>query len=108
MQGSSTLMSGCTRKGLSCTEGGFTSGTTPNFVIAGGMCIIEHVWHRHGLLEEVISDHRPTFISNFSCELAVLLGVKLTPSTSYHQQTDGQMECINQEIEAYLRVFMSH
>ena len=69
---------------------------------------LEHVWHHHGLPEEVISDHGPTFVSNFSCELAALLGVKLTPSTSYHLQTDGQMECVNQEIEAYLRVFVSH
>src|SRR5258705_3733464 len=69
---------------------------------------LEHVWCHHRLLEEVISNHRPAFMSNFSCELAALLGVKLTPSTSYHPQTDGQMECMNQEIEAYLRVFMSH
>src|SRR5258707_2697529 len=69
---------------------------------------LKHVWHHHGLPKEVISDHGPTFVSNFSCELAALLRVKLTPSTSYHLQTDGQMECINQEIEVYLRVFMSH
>src|SRR5260221_9560855 len=69
---------------------------------------LKHVWCHHRLPEEVISDHRPTFISNFSCELAALLRVKLTPSTSYHPQTDGQMECVNQEIEAYLHVFVSH
>src|SRR5260221_401768 len=69
---------------------------------------LEHVWCHHGLLEEVISDRGPAFMSNFSCELAALLGVKLTPSTSYHPQTDGQTECMNQEIEAYLRVFVSH
>src|SRR5260221_10625538 len=69
---------------------------------------LEHIWCHHGLLEEVISDRGSTFISNFSCELAALLGVKLTPSTSYHPQTDGQTECMNQEIEVYLRVFVSH
>src|SRR5260221_7068942 len=69
---------------------------------------LEHIWHHHGLPEEVISDCGSTFISNFSRELAALLGVKLTPSTSYHPQTDGQTECMNQEIEAYLRVFVSH
>src|SRR5260221_8274601 len=63
---------------------------------------LEHVWHHHGLLEEVISDRGPAFMSNFSRELAALLGVKLTPSTSYHLQTDGQTERVNQEIEAYL------
>src|SRR5258707_2880996 len=69
---------------------------------------LEHVWRHHRLLEEVISDRGPTFVSNFSRELAALLGVKLTPSTSYHPQTDGQTERVNQEIEAYLRVFVSH
>src|SRR5260221_472772 len=69
---------------------------------------LEHIWRHHGLLEEVISDHGSAFISNFSCELAALLGVKLTPSTSYHLQTDGQTEHMNQEIEAYLQVFVRH
>src|SRR6266481_3224686 len=69
---------------------------------------LEHVWHHHRLPEEVISDHGPAFVSNFSHELAALLGVKLTPSTSYHLQTNGQMEHINQEIEVYLQVFVSH
>src|SRR5258707_15629435 len=63
---------------------------------------LEHVWCHHRLPEEVISDCRPAFVSNFLRKLAALLGVKLTPSTSYHPQTDGQMERMNQEIEAYL------
>ena len=50
-----------------------------------------------------VADYYPAY-----SELAALLGVKLTPSTSYHLQTDGQMEHVNQEIEAYLRVFVSH
>src|SRR5258705_408824 len=69
---------------------------------------LEHVWHHHGLPEEVISNCRPAFMSNFSHNLAALLGVKLTPCTSYQPQTDGQMERMNQEIEAYLQVFVSH
>src|SRR5258705_5790484 len=70
--------------------------------------LLEHIWHHHGLPEEVISDCGSAFISNFSCELTALLGVKLTPSTSYHPQTDGQTEHMNQEIEVYLQVFVSH
>src|SRR5258708_37068653 len=68
---------------------------------------LEHVWCHHGLPEEVISDCRPAFISNFSCELTALR-VKLTPSTSYNPTTDGQTEHVTQEIEAYLQVFASH
>src|SRR5258705_11932497 len=72
----------------------------------GAWLFLEHVWHHHRLLEEVISDCRPTFISNFSCELPALLGVKLTPSTSYNLQTDDQMRSATKEIEAYLWVFV--
>src|SRR6266446_186345 len=69
---------------------------------------LEHIWCHHRLPEEVISNRGSAFVSNFSHKLAALLGVKLTPSTSYHLQTDGQTERMNQEIEAYLQVFMSH
>src|SRR5260221_7227830 len=67
---------------------------------------LEHIWCHHRLPEEVISNHGPAFVSNFSHDLATLLGVKLTLSTSYHPQTDSQTECVNQEIEAYLQVFV--
>src|SRR5258707_12411916 len=63
---------------------------------------LEHIWHHHGLPEEVITNCGPTFISNFSCDLATLLGVRLTLSTSYHPQTDSQTYCVNKETDAYL------
>src|SRR5258708_7775133 len=69
---------------------------------------LEHVWRHHRLLEAIISDRGSTFISNFSRELATLLNIQLTPSTAYHLQTDRQTEQVNQEIEAYLQVFVSH
>ena len=69
---------------------------------------LEHVWRHHGLLEAIISDRGSAFVSNFSRELAALLNIRLTPSTAYHLQTDRQMEQVNQEIEAYLQVFVSH
>src|SRR5258706_1998841 len=75
----------------------------------GVACLfLEHVWRHHRLLEAIISDRGSTFISNFSRELAALLDIQLTPSTAYHPQTDRQMEQVNQEIKAYLRVFVSH
>src|SRR5258707_1681343 len=76
---------------------------------AGVACLfLEHVWRHHGLPEAVISDRGSAFISNFSRELAALLDIQLTPSTTYHPQTDGQTEWVNQEIKAYLHVFVSH
>ena len=40
-------------------------------------------------------------------ELNKLIGVNLTPSTAFHPQTDGQTERVNQEIEAFLRIFVN-
>ena len=41
-------------------------------------------------------------------ELNEILGIKTKLSTAYHPQTDGQTEQVNQEIEQYLRMFVSH
>ena len=36
------------------------------------------------------------------------MGIKSTMSTSYHPETDGQTEWINQELKQYLRVYCNH
>jgi len=41
-------------------------------------------------------------------ELNEILGIKTKLSTAYHLQTNGQTEWVNQEIEQYLRMFVSH
>jgi hypothetical protein len=55
----------------------------------------------------MISDRGPQFVAQFTHELYHLLGIKLAASAAYHPQTDGQMEHVNQELEQYLRVFVS-
>jgi hypothetical protein len=40
-------------------------------------------------------------------ELYCLLGIKVSASTAYHPQSDGQTERINQELEQYIRVFIN-
>jgi hypothetical protein len=65
----------------------------------------DNVWRHHGLFEQVISDRGPQFVSAFTRDLYSLLGIKLSASTAYHPQTDGQTERMNQEVEAYLRMF---
>src|SRR5260221_11356867 len=61
---------------------------------------LEHVWHHHELPEEVISDHGPAFASNFSCDLAAILGAKLIPSNSSHLPTNVMTKSVNQLINA--------
>jgi hypothetical protein len=40
-------------------------------------------------------------------ELYCLLGIKVSASTAYHPQSDGQTECVNQELEQYIHVFIN-
>jgi hypothetical protein len=53
----------------------------------------------------IISDRDRVFTSTFWRELFCLTGTKLRLSSSYHPQTDGQTERVNQSLEAFLRCF---
>lgn len=55
-----------------------------------------------GLLEELITDCDPKFLSKFWTALFKKLGVKPLYSTAYHPQTDGSSERINQTVEIAL------
>ena len=68
---------------------------------------LHNVWKLHGLPDSIISDRGPTFASNMMKEINNLLGIKTKLSTAYHPQTDGQTERTNQELEQYLRMFVS-
>ena len=39
--------------------------------------------------------------------LSEILGIKVTASTAYHPQTNGQTERVNQEVEQFLRLFVN-
>ena len=62
----------------------------------------KHVFLCFGLHDTLISDRGPQFASTFTTELARILGYDLKLSTTYHPQTDGETEWVNQEIEMYL------
>ena len=68
---------------------------------------LHQVWKLHGLLKCVISDRRPQFVARFTKELYRLLGIKLVSSTAWYPQTDRQTECVNQELDQYLRLFVN-
>ncbi|CAI7737760.1 unnamed protein product [Closterium sp. NIES-53] len=62
-----------------------------------------YVISQHGIPTTLISDRDPKFTSNFWKELMSLMGTKLTMSSAYHPQTDGQTERLNQIVEQLLR-----
>lgn len=68
---------------------------------------LDQVYRLHGLPESAISDRDKIFVSRFWHELFQLLGVGLHYSSSYHPQSDGQSERVNQCLENYLRCMCS-
>jgi len=65
------------------------------------------VWKQHGLPTDIVSDRDSRFTSEVWKKFLKLLGIRPRMSTAFHPQTDGQTECLNQTIEAYLRAFVS-
>jgi len=68
---------------------------------------LHQVWKLHSFPKCVISDCRPQFIARFARELYCLLGIKLASSIAWHPQSDGQTECVNQELDKYLWLFVN-
>ena len=68
----------------------------------------DNVWKLHGLPESVVSDRGPQFVAELMRELNRILGIKTKLSMTFHPQTDGQTEQMNQELEQYLRLFVEH
>jgi len=68
---------------------------------------LHHVWKLHGLPKRVVSDRGPQFVASFTKELYRLLGIRLSSSTAWHPQTDRQTECVNQELDQFLRLFVN-
>jgi len=68
----------------------------------------DNVWKLHGLLESVMSDRGLQFAAELTKKLNRMLGIQTKLSTTFHPQTDRQTECMNQELEQYLRFFVDH
>jgi hypothetical protein len=65
------------------------------------------VFRHKGLSKVIISDRDPRFTSHFWRTLFRLLGTKLSFSTAFHPQTDGQTERINRVVEEVMRPYIS-
>jgi hypothetical protein len=69
---------------------------------------LQNVFRLHGLPSDIVSDRGTQFTSKFTKHLLQLCDIKSNLSTSFHPQSDGQTERVNQVLEQYLRVFCHH
>jgi hypothetical protein len=58
------------------------------------------IFRLHGFPKTIVSDQDSIFMSTFWQDLFRLVGTALTPSTSYHPQTDGKIEIVNKWVKA--------
>jgi hypothetical protein len=83
----------------------------PNYTTANAPTVAElyfdGVFKHHGIPDEVVSDRNPKFTSAFWRSMMQVLGTKLTMSTSYHAQTDGQTERLNRTLGLVLRAYVA-
>jgi len=69
---------------------------------------LSQVFVKHGTPTNIVSDQGKHFISRFWQSLCQLLDIKANLSTTYHPETDGQIERVNQILEQYLRVYINY
>ena len=67
----------------------------------------DYVFPLHGIPRKVISDRGPQFAARSMRALYKRLGIDAGLTTAYHPQANGQVECKNQEVEAYLCLFIN-
>lgn len=60
----------------------------------------------HGVPQQIVNDHDVKFMISFWRTFFEIMETTLTPSTTYHLKTDGQMERVNNNwVETYLRYY---
>jgi hypothetical protein len=67
---------------------------------------MKEIFRLHGIPKMVISDRDVKFTSTFWKELFAGLDTNLNFITSYHPQTDGQTEQMNQIVEDMLQMYV--
>jgi hypothetical protein len=69
---------------------------------------VDLVVRLHGVPKTILSDRGTQFVARFWAQVHESLGTKLIHSSSYHPQTDGQTERVNQVVEDMLRACVIH
>lgn len=66
------------------------------------------IFRYHGIPKVIISDRDVKFTSKFWKALFKQMDTKLSMSTAFHPQTDGQTERMNQTLEQMLRIYSNY
>lgn len=69
---------------------------------------MKEIFRVHGLPKAIVLDQDSKFTSYFWKGLFQDLGTQLIFSPTYHPQTDGQIERVNQVLEDMLRMYVMH
>ena len=67
---------------------------------------MKEIFSLDGVLKVIVSDRDTKFIGNFQKYLFKGLGTQLNFSTTFHPQTDGKTERVNQVLEDMLRMYV--
>ena len=68
---------------------------------------VDNIYKLHSMPKVIVSDRDPIFTSLFWQAVHKQTGTQLKMSTAYHPETDGQTERVNQQVECFLRCFIS-
>lgn len=69
---------------------------------------VNNIFKLHGLPKDIVSDRGTIFTSEYTSQIAHLLGIQQNLSTAFHPQTDGQTERTNASLEQYLRGYCNY
>jgi len=70
--------------------------------------VIDRLIRYHGIPSSFVTDRDKLFTSNYWKTLVASIGIRHKLSTSFHPQTDGQTERMNQTLKAYLRHYVNY
>ena len=69
---------------------------------------MKEIFRLHGMPKEIVSNRDTNFTSRFWKPLMDGFKTNMLFSTTYHPQTDGQIERVNQIVEDMLRMHAMH